>query len=61
MTENKAKNPRLALHLGEELRAWLKNMAKEHGRSMSSEVIQILKRERNRTQSSQAYNGLEPF
>lgn len=61
MTENKEKSPRLALHLGEELRAWLKNMAKEHGRSMSSEVIQILKRERNRTQSSQAYNSLEPF
>lgn len=61
MTENKAKNPRIALHLGEDLRAWLKNMAKEHGRSMTSEVIQILKREKNRTQPAQTYHGLEPF
>lgn len=61
MTENKAKNPRIALHLSEELRAWLKNMAKEHGRSMTSEVIQILKREKNRTQPAQTYHGLEPF
>lgn len=61
MAKNQVKATRVAIYLGDELKAWLRVFAKEQGRSMSSEIIQILKREKNRVQPSKHYSGLEPF
>lgn len=40
---------------------WLANRSRENGRSMAAEVLQILKREKNRTHPPAIYDGIEPF
>lgn len=40
---------------------WLANRSRENGRSMAAEVLQILKREKNRMHPPATYDGIEPF